>query len=859
MGVIASYIERRLAEELDRRKVVVWYDPPRQWLPWVSQLYSGGGMPAEATVIDVTVGGRLAKVVTFAGSYYEVARVCEPLAGGEAPERLLVYLPGEPHLEALSPLRELECLSGDKEPWQPQLASLARSALQGAGLADSKIDALLSRQGLTFEYLDAVPVGEAGGASPLAPVFGSSRELDVVPSFLAEPGRRAEAKERGLLDEVARLAEQGLGLPLKATLDPDEMAHELGRLVLVAEMRSDLDGADPVALSQLPMPRTEAQLELVRKVCNRLRREHADSYEALADRVEQELDLADLDIDAERLGHIDTFRFEERRLLEACDRLLAEGSAQRALEIVEGRAGSFWTSVGRHPERHAVWRACGELARLALAIEEIEQALRRPPSKASGWAQAYTAPGGWHRVDQRFREARYLLGRAQDGAELERAAEHVFASYDALVDRMANGFVGALQAGGWQVREGISQTEVYSARVARRPQPVAYLLVDAMRYEMGVALGQLLEAAGAAAVRVEPAVAMAPTITDIGMAALLPGAECSFTIAESPRGVTGVIRGRALVGVQARMDHAKAEVPGLVEMTMDRLLHELSTKRLQRELKGAPVIVVRSQEIDGTGEQLSTGVAQRVMGTVLEDVRKAVLRLAEAGVEQFVVTADHGHLFGQRRGEDMRIDPPAGGQTVDLHRRCWVGRGGSTPSACVRLSAADLGYEGTDLDLVVPKGGGVFKARGSLAYHHGGLSLQELIIPVVSFELKGRRLSRARRGGDLVALEAVPKEISNLIFSLSIRRTDLALEPLRMRLIAEGKVGGETRTVGQAIFATSGWDPVARMLMLEGVDPVSVGIQIDDETVEELRVLVVQVGTDRTLKDTAPIPVKITR
>ena len=108
-------------------------------------------------------------------------------------------------------------------------------------------------------------------------------------------------------------------------------------------------------------------------------------------------------------------------------------------------------------------------------------------------------------------------------------------------------------------------------------------------------------------------------------------------------------------------------------------------------------------------------------------------------------------------------------------------------------------------------------------------------------------------------MENVPKEITNLIFSVSIRRTDLTLNPLTVRVIAEWKVGDKKITVGQAAFATSGWDGGARALTLEGSEPVSIGIQIDDETIEELRVLVVQVGTERTLKDTLPIPVRITR
>ena len=56
-----------------------------------------------------------------------------------------------------------------------------------------------------------------------------------------------------------------------------------------------------------------------------------------------------------------------------------------------------------------------------------------------------------------------------------------------------------------------------------------------MRFEMGASLAELVKAAGAQALRLEPAIAMTPTITDVGMVALLPGAERSFTIAIGQR------------------------------------------------------------------------------------------------------------------------------------------------------------------------------------------------------------------------------------------------------------------------------------------------------------------------------------
>lgn len=858
MSFLARHLEHRLGKELDQRRVVVWYDERREWQPWVERLL-GGTLPEKAIAMAATVDGQKANVVVFAGSYYEVASICEPLTGGERPEPLVVYLPGEKPLEKLTPLREIECIGGDKEPFQRDLSLTARDAFHAAGLSDSKIDEILNRSGISFEYLDAIAVEGEGGASPLAPVFGSSRELDVIPAFLAGPARRTEAAKRGLLKDIADLALRSCGLPLKATTDPEQMAVELQRLLLITEMRGDLEGQESVALSQIAKPQTPAQVELVRKACDRLRREYPEAYEQIADLVERELGLAQLEIDPLRLGRIDTFRFEERRLLEACDRLLAEGKASEALGIARQRAMSFWTSIERHSVRHATWRACEDLAELSLALDEVEKELKAALRDSKSWVEAYTRAGGWYRIDQRFREARYRMTTTYDDSELDRAAERVFARYDAVLERIATGFLESLKQSGWQVKSLTQQTQIYEREVERRPKPVAYILADAMRYEMGATLAGLLKAAGADALRLEPAIAMAPTITDVGMAALLPGAERSFTIAPTLKGIAGVIEKKSLGGSAARMDHAKASVPGLVEMTLDRLLHELTPVQVEKAARGAPVVVVRSQEIDGTGESLPDGVARRVMGTVLEEIRKAVLRLAGAGIEHFVITADHGHLFGARRGDEMKIDPPEAGQQVDLHRRCWIGRGGSTPSACLRLSAADLGYQGTDLEMIVPRGTGVFKAGGSLAFHHGGFSLQELVVPVLSFELKGRAKGRSRTGGDLVVLEGVPKEVTNLIFSLTIRRTDLALEPLKIRLIAEGKVGERSLTVGQAAFATKGWDAGARALMLEDTEPVSVGIQIDDESVTELRVLVVQVGTDRTLKDTQPIPVRITR
>src|SRR5437870_513765 len=83
----------------------------------------------------------------------------------------------------------------------------------------------------------------------------------------------------------------------------------------------------------------------------------------------------------------------------------------------------------------------------------------------------------------------------------------------------------------------------------------------------------------------------------------------------------------------------------------------------------------------------------------------------------------------------MKIDAP-GGRTVDLHRRVWIGQGGSSSNSCVRMPVSRIGLGG-ELEIVFPRSLACFNARGgSTSYFHGAASLQELVIPVAVVKAK---------------------------------------------------------------------------------------------------------------------------
>lgn len=358
-------------------------------------------------------------------------------------------------------------------------------------------------------------------------------------------------------------------------------------------------------------------------------------------------------------------------------------------------------------------------------------------------------------------------------------------AHEMLLEAMAQGFARALAAAAWTVPGVLHQTRIFPEVVEAARGRVAYFLVDALRFEMGTDLAEQL--AEADDLRLVPALTVLPSITPLGMAALLPEASASFSVVERKGKLAARVDGSEMNNLAERRKFLQARRPGAQDFDLGSLLQK-PTKVLAKSLDGVELLVVRSQSIDGVGEIDGGLLARQIMDTIVGNVARAVRKLARIGFERFVIAADHGHQFSNPKGEDMRLDKP-GGDTVDLHRRCWAGRGGQTPAACVRVEGQTLGYD-TDLDFMFPKGLAVFRTGGDLAYHHGGISLQEMVV--------------SAEAGAPVALEGYPAVVTNRTFGLRLRvdKRDLFTEgpvPVRLVLLAEGQ---EVGRAGMAVDAT---------------------------------------------------------
>ena len=123
----------------------------------------------------------------------------------------------------------------------------------------------------------------------------------------------------------------------------------------------------------------------------------------------------------------------------------------------------------------------------------------------------------------------------------------------------------------------------------------------------------------------------------------------------------------------------------------------------------------------------------------------------------------------------MRIPAPDG-KKRKLERRCWIGHPSAVKDPCVEIPPTALGYGTDGLSVVVPRSAGVFKAGGSLCYHHGGTSIQELLIPVLSFRCVPQTpkpetssgTGKAKRNKKQAWPGELPEKITNRILMLPI-------------------------------------------------------------------------------------------
>jgi len=298
MHPLHEYLGKQLGERLARDRVVVWYDTPREFQPFITELRGDTDVPSTPIppVRSITVQDMPVRLVEFSGSFFGVRAAVESLVSMDAPAPLLIYVPGVKYDEKNSILLELE-MAGHR--FERELHKVARNVLRQHH-EDADIDRLLPAQ-LGYEDIARL-VSQGGQAAPvslLRTLFldaGASPE-QLLAAWLAGGTQDSHVEAKGAVPELRELLQTRLGLELPPDASLARLRAVTLRFILAGEFRADLTGTVvPSSVESVSRPRTDEHLTALRRVAAAMRAHHADAYTSLADSVERELGLAGLDI-----------------------------------------------------------------------------------------------------------------------------------------------------------------------------------------------------------------------------------------------------------------------------------------------------------------------------------------------------------------------------------------------------------------------------------------------------------------------------------------------------------------------------------------------------------------------------------
>ncbi|WP_293652857.1 PglZ domain-containing protein [Thiolapillus sp.] len=508
-----------------------------------------------------------------------------------------------------------------------------------------------------FAVIDAI--GGGVGWPTLRALLGAESSRDILFGLLVPDNRQHMAlqEQDAWVAEARDLFKATLGLTLKTRAKAwSKIADELWRFLLFSEFVFDLPETTPAALADVPHAEDSAR-PLVQDLCDRLRNDQRTrvTYIDRAEAIEKALDLPKLCVGITDLGKRDTFPFEERTFFARALEALKQEDVDKVRDIIRRHAGSVWTGKG---ESQAQWGLIQAALQLVEACDDFERQLPNHSRTQDDLIDFYLS--GLREADRYQREFEQAVGDHLDvEGEMGVVIEQARVRYRRLAEKAQMVFTKQLEASGWPPTGRLANADVFDHLVAPRLQEsgrrVAYLLIDALRYELGVALQQQL--AEDEPVELHTAYAQLPSITLVGMASLLPGAGKHLSLVKKNDGFVPMLGETVVSNVSQRMEVLRKQFG-------DRFA-EMKLNDFVRAKKALPdtvhLLVLRSVDIDSQLENNPETTLSLIHDT-LKRIRVAVHKLKKAGFHDVIIVTDHGFfLNAQAEASDVcasRVDRP---------------------------------------------------------------------------------------------------------------------------------------------------------------------------------------------------------
>lgn len=464
-------------------------------------------------------------------------------------------------------------------------------------------------------------------------------------------------------------------------------------------------------------------------------RQYAGAFRTLSGRYADLLNIkADLGSrDVRSLVRLDYFELIDRRIIAELVQRLNDRTitAREVDEIVRERRSSIW-----YDQFANLYEALDYAAQFITALENLDLTISSPQDGIRRYIKT------WFKVDQLYRKYTYFARISQQATllnELSERIENLYTNnYLLTLNNRWQEQVDGMTA--WEIPTVNQQQRFFFNYIqeyvdAKRKRKIFVIVSDALRYEIGDELTSRIRSENRFDAELDAMLTTLPNYTQLGMAALLPHERLVIDPAKG-KDVVYLDDGQDTRGTSNRSKILK-QVNGVALQAEDVMA--MNTLDAREQFKPYDVIYIYHNFIDDTGDaRKSESQAFEAVEQTLEYLVMLIKKLNNANAYNLIVTADHGFLFQNRDLEDSDYlsEAPAGKKIIATDRRFVMGQGLQENPGFKLFTAEQLGLTG-DFEVQLPKSINRLRQKGSGSrYVHGGASLQEIVIPVLSINVK---------------------------------------------------------------------------------------------------------------------------
>lgn len=458
------------------------------------------------------------------------------------------------------------------------------------------------------------------------------------------------------------------------------------------------------------------------------------AFEALSEEYAAILNIQNdlLNRDYRGLVELDLFRLIDQKILSELARGVGERtlSSEQCAALIRQRRQGHWFKDFQH-----LYEALQFTAQFIQALDTADLAV----STLGEGIQRYSQT--WYRLDQLYRKVIYHARKAGYVTVLESLVARVENLYsnNYLLPLNNHWQQGVDACPAWDASPYLTQRgffEKWVQPVLQSKKKIYVIISDALRYEIGEEFLSRIRREDRYDAQITPVVAMLPSYTQLGMAALLPNRQLQFADNESG---TVLVDGLSSMGTANRDKILKQATHQRGAALRAEDLLAMTRDACREFVRDNDVVYIYHNRIDATGDKKES--EERVFEAVeetLEELLTIVKKLTAANATNLLLTADHGFIYQNLAlaESDFLTAEAQGNPVLFSDRRFILGKNLAPHPGLRKFSAAQVGLAG-EIEIQIPKSIGRLRIKGAGSrYVHGGAALQEVVLPVIQINKK---------------------------------------------------------------------------------------------------------------------------